>query len=76
MDVIFLSFIVLFTLKDHVSARKSPSRVASPRQSRGALVLEEMARELLRSPASQGKTNVTVFLYTLVVYFFTKKISL
>ena len=41
-------------LQDHVSAKKSPSRVASPRQSRGALVLEEMARELLRSPASQG----------------------
>lgn len=32
--------------------------MASPRQPRGALVLEEMARELLRSPASQGDYGV------------------
>ncbi|XP_026280333.1 uncharacterized protein LOC113207827 isoform X2 [Frankliniella occidentalis] len=43
------------TSQDHISSRRSPSRIASPRQPRGALVLEEMARELLRSPASQDR---------------------
>ncbi|KAJ1526155.1 hypothetical protein ONE63_009315 [Megalurothrips usitatus] len=41
--------------QDHMTAKKSPSRVPSPRQPKSTLVLEEMARELLRSPANQDR---------------------